>query len=243
MQHAAGIAQSWRSNYAVAYQDYLDLLGEYQEEPEGDAPVWKEWHTPVLKETVIQANANVALLQSSADSSFDYWLRVSTLEQGQPVLLPIKLTEYHRQALSGKTLDTSTTLVRKHNGWWLTLSYEEDVKVATPKDAPVIGLDVGIANFITASTGQQYGTFHGKLAERHKRDREKRRRKAKLRACLKKKGVKRLPSTRNKKLARTVRQEINRAVNEVYRDHPEAQFAYEQLSVAGMKFKAWRMNA
>src|SRR5262249_34540870 len=113
----------------------------------------------------------------------------------------------------------------------------------TPQDAPVIGVDVGIANFITTSTGKQYGTFNGKLAERHKRDHEKRRRKAKLRACLKKKGAKRLPSTRNKQLARHVRQALNRAVNELSRAHPNAQFAYEQLHVAGMKFKARRMNA
>ncbi len=243
IQHAAGIAQSWRSNYAAAYQDSLDLCQEYQEEPEGDPPEWKEWNTPVLKETVIQANANVALLQPSQDSSFDYWLRLSTLEQGQPVFLPVKLAAYHRQALAGKTLNTSTVLARKADGWWLTLSYEEHVPVVTPQDAPVIGVDVGIANFLTTSTGQQYGTFTGKLAERHKRDRAKRRRKAKLRACLKKRGVTRLPSTRNKKLARQVRQEINRAVNELYRDHPEAQFAYEQLNVAGMKFKARRMHA
>ena len=243
IQHAAGIAQSWRSNYAAAFQDYLDLLAEYQEEPEGNPHVWKEWNTPVLKEPVIQANANVALLQASEDSSFDYWLRLSTLERGQPLLLPVQLAAYHRAVLAGKTLNTSTTLTRKRNGWWLTLSYEEAVSIQTPKDAPVIGVDVGIANFITASDGQQYGTFQGKLAARHKRDREKRRRKAKLRACLKKKGVKRLPSTRNKKLARTVRQEINRAVNQLYADHPESQVAYEQLNVAGMKFKARRMNA
>jgi transposase len=155
----------------------------------------------------------------------------------------VKLADYHRQALAGKPLGTSTVLARKVDGWWLTLSYEEDIKVVTPKDAPVIGIDVGIANFLTASTGKQYGTFNGKLAERHKRDREKRRRKANLRACLKKKGVKRLPSTRNKKLARHVRQEINRAVNALYRDHPDAQFAYEQLNVARMRFKARRMNA
>ena len=62
IQQAAGIAQSWRSNYATAYHDYLDLLAEYQEESEGDPPAWKEWNTPMLKETVIQANANVALL-------------------------------------------------------------------------------------------------------------------------------------------------------------------------------------
>jgi len=245
IQHAAGIAQSWRSNDANAAQAYLDALAAYEEdhEPDEAPPQWRDCNTPVLKEPVIQANANVVLLQPSQDSTFDYWLRLSTLETGQPVLLPVKLADYHRQALAGKTLNTSTVLARKADGWWLTLSYDEQVNVRTPPNAPVIGLDVGMANFITTSTGKQYGTFNGKLAERHKRDREKHRRKAKLRACLKKKGVKHLPSTRNKKLARHVRQEINRAVNELYRDHPDAQFAYEHLNVAGMKFKARRMNA
>ena len=166
-------------------QDYLDLLAEYQEALDGDPPAWKEWNIPVLNETVIQANANVALLQPAKDSTFDYWLRLSTLEPGQPVLLPVKLAAYHRRALAGKTLNSSTTLTRKQNGWWLTLSYDEQVPVVTLQNAPVLGVDVGIANFITTSTGKQYGTFHGKLAERHKRDRAKRRRKAKLRACLK----------------------------------------------------------
>jgi hypothetical protein len=245
VQHAAGIAQSWRSNSAAAAQEYLDALAAYEEdhEPDEAPPEWRDWNTPVLKEPTIRANANVALLQPSQDSGFDYWLRLSTLEQGQPVLLPVKLAAYHRQTLAGKTLNTSTVLARKCDGWWLTLSCDEQVQVETPKDAPVIGIDVGIANFITTSTGKRYGTFNGKLAERHKRDREKRRRKAKLRACLKKKGVKRLPSTRNQKLARHVRQEINRTVNEVYRDHPDAQIAYEHLNVAGMRFKARRMNA
>src|SRR5262249_39595489 len=162
-----------------------------------------------------------ALLQPSQDSRFDDWLRFSTLEKG----LPVQLAAYHPQALSGKTLNTSTTLARKGDGWWLTLSSEERGQVETTKDAPVIGIDVGIANLITSGAGQRYGTFNGKLAQRQKRDREKRRRKAKLRACLKKKGVKRLPSTRNQKLARTVRQAILRAVNQVSREHPAAQFA------------------
>src|SRR5713226_1906145 len=101
-------------------------------------------------------------------------------------------------------------------------------------------------HFLTTSTGEHYGTFHGKLRERQKRDREKRRRKAKLRAYLKKKGVQKLPSTRSRsgqRLIRHVRQEINRAVNQCFTEHPDAQFAYEQLSVASMKFKARAMNA
>jgi len=110
----------------------------------------------------------------------------------------------------------------------------------------VVGVDVGIANFLTTSDGQYYGTFHGKLRERQKRQREKRRRKAKLRKCLEKKGVKKLPSTSSKsgqRLARHVRQEINRAVNQCFTEHPDAQFAYERLSVATMKYKARAMNA
>src|SRR5258707_14487158 len=95
----------------------LDLWAESQEAPYGDPPAWKEWNTPVLNETVIQANANVALLQPAKDSTFDYWLRLSTLEPGQPVLLPVKLAAYHRRALAGKTLNGSTTLTCKQNGW------------------------------------------------------------------------------------------------------------------------------
>ena len=266
IQQAAGIARSWRANYAAAYHDHLDELAACQEthagspagptnaqevaegEPADRPPTWREWQTPVLKQIVIQANANVAVVepaQAAGGGHFDYWLRFSTLERGQPVFLPVTLAAYHRQVLTGKTLNASTTLTRKPDGWWLTLTYDEEVPVTTPADAPVVGVDVGIATFLTASDGTQYGTFHGKLAARHQRDWAKRQRKAKLRACLKKKGVPQhqLPSTRNRKLARHVRQEINRAVNQFYTDHPNAPVAYEQLNVAGMRFKARRMNA
>lgn len=50
-------------------------------------------------------------------------------------------------------------------------------------------------------------------------------------------------SKSGQRLIRYVRQEINRAVNECFAEHPEAQFAYEQLSVATMKYKARAMNA
>jgi transposase len=112
----------------------------------------------------------------------------------------------------------------------------------------VIGIDVGIANFITTSDGKQYGSFHGKLRQRHKRDRQKRRRKAKLRKCLEKKGVakEKLPSTSSatsQRLIRHTQQAINRAVNLCFEGHEGCQFAYEQLSVATMKHKARAMNA
>lgn len=40
-----------------------------------------------------------------------------------------------------------------------------------------------------------------------------------------------------------MRQSINHAVNECFAEHPETHFAYEQLSVATMRFKARTQNA
>jgi len=253
IQQAAGIAQSWRTNRANAYQDYLDDLLEHQEQrvdgtldAQTEEPTWKEWNVPTLHQTCIQANVNVVVLEPAQDSTFDYWLKISTLAFRKQLLVSVKLADYHHKVLEGKTINTSVTLNKRGDGWWLTLSYDEVVPVQTEPSAPVVGVDVGIANFVTTSTGEHFGTFHGKLRERQKRDREKRRRKAKLRKCLEKKGVKKLPSTSSKsgqRLARHVRQEINRAVNQCFAKHPDAQFAYEQLSVATMKYKARAMNA
>ncbi len=260
IQQAAGIAQSWRTNRANAYQDYLDDLLDYHEQQttgildaEAEEPTWQEWDVPTLRQTCIQANANVVVLEPSVDSTFDYWLKISTLELRKVLLVPVKLAAYHKEQITDpktgkvKQLNTSVQLNKCEDGvWWLTLSYDETVTVHTAPDAPVIGVDVGIANFLTTSDGKYYGTFNGKLRDRQKRDREKRRRKAKLRKCLEKKGVKKLPSTSSKsgqRLIRHVRQEINHAVNQCLKEHQGCQLAYEQLSVATMKHKARAMNA
>jgi len=253
IQQAAGIAASWRINREQAYQDYLEEIEEYRiQEAEGildkqvKAPQWREWDVPTLQQTCIQANVNVVKLTVSKDSSFDYWLQISTLEFRKPLFVPVRLADYHRQALEGRTINSSVQLNKHDDEWWLTLSYDEVVTVQSEPDAPIVGIDVGIANFLTTSDGRHYGTFHGKLRERQKRDREKRRRKAKLRKCLEKSGVKKLPSTSSKsgqRLIRHVKQEINRAVNECFADHPDAQIAYEQLSVSTMKYKSHAMNA
>jgi IS605 OrfB family transposase len=259
IQQTASIAKSWRTNRANAYRDYLDDLLEYRnrkvagklEEGE-EEPTWQEWNIPVLKQPCIQANANVIGLEYSHTDTFDYWLRISTLEKHYPLRVPVKLSAYHLEALTDpktnerRPINSSVTLNKRDSTWWLTLSYDTIIPIQTQPDAPVVGIDIGIANFLTTSTGKHYGSFHKKLRDRQKRDREKRRRKAKLRACLKKKGVKKLPSTSSRsgqRLARHVRQEINRAVNECLADHHGYQIVYERLSVRTMKFKARAMNA
>lgn len=261
IQQAAGIAKSWRTNRSNAYQDYLDALAEYREqqadgsfEEGAKEPAWREWNVPTLRQPCIQANANVIRLEEAKESTFEYWLKLSTLDKGNPLLIPVALSDYHKEQLTDpqtgqrRKINSSITLHKRDEVWWLTLSYDETVAIQTEPDAAVIGVDIGIANFLTTSDGITYGTFHGRLRERQKRDREKRRRKAKLRKCLEKKGIERsrLPSTSSatgQRLSRHVRQEINRAVNLCFNEHEGYQFAYEQLSVASMCHKARAMNA
>src|SRR6266704_1073270 len=260
MQQAAGIAKSWRTNRQNTYEAYLEDRADYAEAkaqaeaqgrplgPKRKEPQWCAWNTPVLHVPCIQANANVVVVEHSEDSTFDYWLRISTLDKGHPLRIPVKLASYQTSVLKDHPLNTSTTLQRRNGVWWLTLSFDEDVPLQTAPEAPKVGVDVGMVHFVTTSTNKEYGSFHGKMARQHKRDREKRRRKAKLRACLEKKGVSKdkLPSTSSEtsqRLSRHVKQEINRAVNELIKDHADARLIYEDLNVASMRFHARSMNA
>ena len=121
IQQAAGIARSWRTNREQAYQDYVEELGEYEEQQadgtlgkEATEPLWNEWDVPTLRQSCIQANTNVVVIEPSEDSTFEYWLRISTLDKGHPLRVPVKLAAYHKQALSEKKLNTSTTLCKRN---------------------------------------------------------------------------------------------------------------------------------
>lgn len=62
-QQACGIVQSWYSN--------------------------ERTNPPVLKAICIQANTNVVKLEKSDTPAFDFWLKISTLDKGQPVDVPL----------------------------------------------------------------------------------------------------------------------------------------------------------
>jgi Putative transposase DNA-binding domain len=261
VQQAAGMAQSWRTNRQAAYQDYCERLAHYESLAEAErvkrkALQWTAWKTPTLQAVCIQANLNVVLriaddyaalrLEPAEKGVYDFWLRVSTLDKGQPVYLPVKLADYHRKALGNLTPNNSVTLNRRKGKWWLTLTV--DVPVRKIKDMPrgTAGGDVGIRNYLTDSQGRRYGGVGDQFSAQVQRARVKTSRKAKLRACLEKKGVEKLPSTSSacsQRLSRQVRQDINRAVNLFLDDHADDVIAVEVLSVASMRFKARRMNS
>jgi transposase len=128
----------------------------------------------------------------------------------------------------------------------LTLTVNAPLPEVDDRPRGTTGGDVGLRNYLTDSQGRRYGGVDDQFSAKVQRIREKTSRKAKLRACLEKKGVERLPSTGStlsQRLSRQIRQDINRAVNRFLTDHADDVLAVEALSIASMRFKARRMNS
>ncbi len=199
---------------------------------------------PVLKRISIQGNANVVKLEKSQGPGFDYWLRVSTLEKGRPAWLPIKLHRWAKETtVEWEKLSSSVRLNKQGQRWYATLVVEKpDAK--QKKIERVVGVDIGIKSTVATSDGQEIGHFSDQLKRKLEQEHEQFRRKQKLNACLRSRG---LPEVEygNRKVEAFTRNEINRALNQLIDElagEPGVAVAKERLSVAEMKFKSREMN-
>jgi len=196
---------------------------------------------PVLSNLTLQGNANVILLEPSNTETFDYWLRISTLEKGNPLRIPITLYPKARHTLSEGKLCSGVTLNKQDGVWYATLVVDLPQTKPQP-DGTLMGVDLGIVNVITTSQGQQFGQFSEILKRRVEKSTQKKRRKMKLNACLKKKG--RPPvSLVDKKFSRFIKNELGRTFNQFIKILPSSvTVVLENLSVKTMRFKSRLMN-
>ena len=214
-QQACGIVQSWYSN-------------ECQ-------------NPPVLSNRCIQANANVVKLEPSRTPTFDYWLRISTLEAGKPIRVPIKLYDRAKETIASfPKLCTSVTLNELKGEWYVIFVVERKTKKPPKKE--VVGVDIGMVSIVSTFQGQHYGQINDFLRKRVEKSAQKRRRKQKLNSCLKRKG-KPLVSLSDSRAEAYSKNEIGRALNSMISELPDgASVAVEYLSVKDMRFKSRQMN-
>ena len=214
-QQACGVARSWYSNARV--------------------------NPPKLQNVCIQANANVVGIEHSKTAQFDYWLRISTLAAGHPVLIPIKVYEHAKKTLvQFPKLCSGVTLKQREGGWFATLVVERNEPKA--KSSKVIGVDIGMVSIVSTSCGRRYGQVSPELRRRVESTNAKRRRKQQLNACLKRKS-RATVSLKDGKAEAFARNEIGRALNQMLDELPgETKVALERLTVKDMRFKSRQMN-
>ena len=214
-QQACGIVQSWYSNV--------------RENP------------PKLQNVCLQANANVVVIEPSKTAQFDYWLRISTLQAGHPVRIPIKLYEHAKKTLAQfPKLCSSVTLNRREGEWFATFVVER--KGSKVQAAEVIGVDIGMVSIVSTSSGRRYGQVSPELRRRVEHANAKRRRKQQLNACLKRKS-RATVSLKDDKTEAFARNEIGRALNQMLEElSGGTKVALERLTVKDMRFKSRQMN-
>ena len=212
---ACGIVQSWYSN--------------------------EREHPPHLRNICIQANTNVVVIEPSVTPQFDFWLRISTLDSGHPVRVPIQLYARAREALAQfPRLCTGVSLNNRDGEWYATLVVER--KGSKANSSKVVGVDIGMVSIVSTSEGQRYGQVNPELRHRVERANEKRRRKQKLNACLKRKNRAKVKLNDHKAEA-FARNEIGRALNQMLDALPEgSKIALERLTVKDMHFRSRQMN-
>ncbi len=214
-QQACGIVQAWYSN-------------------EGE-------NLPVLHNVCIQANANVVVIEPSRTPQFDFWLRISTLDARHPIRIPVTLYERAKKTLAQfPKLCRGVTLNRREGEWYVTFVVER--KSPKVKSSRIVGVDIGMVSIVSTSEGQRYGQVSAELRRRVECVAEKRRRKHKLNACLKRKN-KPVISLRDSRAEAFARNEIGRALNEMLDELPKGvNVALERLSIRDMRFKSRQMN-
>ena len=214
-QQACGIVQSWYSN-------------------ERENP-------PALKNVCIQANANVVVIEPSHTPRYDFWLRISTLDAGHPVRIPITLYERARETLAQFPKRCSGVTLNQRDGEWFA-TFVVERRGPKAKSSQVVGVDIGMASIVSTSEGRRYGQVSAELRCRVERANEKRRRKQKLNACLKRKGRPAV-SLNDHKAEAFARNEIGRALNQMLDELPQgSKVALERLTVKDMRFKSRQMN-
>lgn len=215
-QQACGIVQSWYSN--------------------------ERTNPPVLKNVCLQANTNVVKLEKSDTPTFDFWLKISTVEKGEPVRVPLTLYQRAKEVIAQyPKLCTGVTLNKRDGGWYATLVVEKSSKKPKARKE-VTGIDIGMAAMGTTSRGEQYGQVSDELAHRVEKRATRFARKQKLNACLKRKGLPTVSLTDHKAEA-FARNAIGRALNELIDHLPVgAPVAVERLTVKDMRFKSRLMN-
>ena len=171
-------------------------------------------------------------------TTFDYWVKLATLDKGKPVLLPVKTNKYYEN-IQG---------IRKNFCQINVDNFTNEITVSFIKDTPKrkyqpksdsISLDLGLSNLFATNKGDLFGKrFIGYL---YKLDNKI----VALQSRLQKQGIKPNNSVRFRKLILKVKSylknEVNRVINRIIKLYKPQKIIIEKLNFQSPKLSK-RLN-
>ena len=187
------------------------------------------------KRVNILLSADSAVLQQVVHTSFaDFWLRVTTLEKGRRVLLPLASNSF--VSSPSEVVKNFYLCEDKRGRFFINPCEKKDYpKPIAPKDAPRVGVDVGL-NVMASVWDDRNGRMYGRDVKplfRKKYDAVKA-----LRANRQRQGLLENSPRLNHleaSLTEMVRNFVGRYSTQIVKDYPGAVFVIEDLDLSGTK--------
>jgi len=139
--------------------------------------LWKSWRRSKRKKNLPFFGGTMVLdsrfikVEKAKNTTFDYWLRLSALNKGQPILIPIKSYNWANQYFDDWELLNGGRIQRENNQYFLLLTFEKESPKLKDK-GKVIGLDIGIKRLIVDNEGNYYGQEIERLIEKIQRKKQ-----------------------------------------------------------------------
>jgi putative transposase len=117
---------------------------------------------PKLRNIIMRLDAKVIKIEKS-NNSFDYWIKLTTLDKGHPIHLPIESYHYFENAKG--ILKKHVQIIVKDTVEYCFVKESEDKELKAESDNDkIVGIDLGMVNLLASSSGNQYGqNLHNKL--------------------------------------------------------------------------------
>lgn len=169
-------------------------------------------------------------VSENEESNFDYWIKISTLEGGKPVSIPLKGYKYFYDVggLLKNTIQVNLRNGRPKFSLVKSINFDSDY---VANECCKLGLDVGTVNVFATSEGDLLGI---KLMD-HLKKMDKII--TKLEKNLKKQNIKPSESKRfvklNRKVKEYIKNEINRILNKLVKRYKPKEIHVEKLDFKG----------
>ncbi|WP_029523614.1 RNA-guided endonuclease TnpB family protein [Persephonella sp. KM09-Lau-8] len=190
---------------------------------------FKKNRLPSFKHISMQLDQKVAKIEKKKEGKakeFDYWIKLSTLEKGKPIYLPVYKNSYFENK-EGKQLNFVQINEK-----------EENVEIVFLKDLPKetnyipqtekISIDIGLKALFAVNTGDLFGRQFYKFLKHYDKIITN------LQANLQKQGIRPSQSSRykelNRKLKEYIKNEINRLLNKIFKLYQPKEIVIENLN-------------
>jgi len=124
--------------------------------------IWKSWRKNKKKGNLPEFDGSLILdsrfieMEKAKNSTFDYWVKISTLNKGKRILIPVKSYDYANQYFDSWKLVNGGRIKLENNKWFLLLTFEKETPSKKNK-GKAIGVDIGIKKLMATSEKEFYG--------------------------------------------------------------------------------------